>query len=889
MVSTWEAALSGKSEPHVTATRLRDRQRARRWPFALAALWFVPAPIAGGESAQSQGVSADALQVARQAMGLTTARACTLSIGESGQGWWRVVVTAGDESFAVRLWPHSVRGDQYRLIVQMHDGVLLEAPPSPVSTVRGVAEGDGDSAAAGGFVDGLLYLLVRRGNGSTHFIEPLWGRAEGAGEHDYLLYDNAAAAGPAGVCATASPMAAFALSDDGATPRGPDIACAELACDADFEFFSLYGSVPAVEERISLLTSITNLQFESQAGLRHVLTAVIVRATPTDPYWGSNSDSLLCQFITEWTNNQQAISYDVAKLFTGRDILSPDPAFVGQAATIGDVCDRQGFCNAPPAFDDGAFCYSQSDCCGSLACSSDLMAHELGHLWGAAHCPCPNHTMNATLTCSNQFSEVSLGSIIAHRDSRQCLDDVPCAPAPVCGNDQLELGEECDDGNIDVGDGCNSQCQIEDNDICANALPVFEGVTPFSTFLASSDGPPLPASCDEGQGPAFGQDIWFCYAAHCSGVATVSLCGSVYDTRLAVYSDCVCPATNERLLACSDDYCGLTGRQSQVSVPLTAGQAVLIRVGGFGLEAGVGALSIVCGPAAGLCGNGVLEPGEQCDPPDGGACSGACQWVAPANDACLGAQELTCGQSVLVDNTLATPPANGGAGDPDLPAASPSCQWNGTPVDVHSTLWYSFTAVDTSVAVRTCGSPAQRDTIVALYGGACGQLVELACDDDGCGTTDDLTSRICVGGLTPGETYRLMVGNPGGWSGSTPGPIQLEITCPCPDIGTGLGACCRGDGTCINGTASACAAWPGDFQGPGSSCAVTPCGGACAQPLRADLSGDGLTDGRDMPLFVQAVLAASQNEVEVCSADFSGDGVVGPDDASGFVAILLAP
>jgi cysteine-rich repeat protein len=37
----------------------------------------------------------------------------------------------------------------------------------------------------------------------------------------------------------------------------------------------------------------------------------------------------------------------------------------------------------------------------------------------------------------------------------------PCSPdaaAPVCGNDVLEVGEQCDDGNNEPGDGCSSTC-----------------------------------------------------------------------------------------------------------------------------------------------------------------------------------------------------------------------------------------------------------------------------------------------------------------------------------------------------------------------------------------------------------------------------------------------
>src|SRR5690606_32880717 len=36
------------------------------------------------------------------------------------------------------------------------------------------------------------------------------------------------------------------------------------------------------------------------------------------------------------------------------------------------------------------------------------------------------------------------------------------APEPECGNDVIEDGEECDDGNVAYGDGCSSECLPEE-------------------------------------------------------------------------------------------------------------------------------------------------------------------------------------------------------------------------------------------------------------------------------------------------------------------------------------------------------------------------------------------------------------------------------------------
>jgi hypothetical protein len=59
---------------------------------------------------------------------------------------------------------------------------------------------------------------------------------------------------------------------------------------------------------------------------------------------------------------------------------------------------------------------------------------------------------------------------------------------------------------------------------------------------------------------------------------TISLCGSSFDTTLAVFDSC-----GGIELACNDDYCAL---QSQLTIDLTAGQTYLIRVAGYNGQTG---------------------------------------------------------------------------------------------------------------------------------------------------------------------------------------------------------------------------------------------------------------------------------------------------------------
>jgi len=56
---------------------------------------------------------------------------------------------------------------------------------------------------------------------------------------------------------------------------------------------------------------------------------------------------------------------------------------------------------------------------------------------------------------------------------------------PVCGNGIIEEGEECDDGNLDDNDGCSSTCETEEQEICEYNVSIrYSYVNSFGTGIA---------------------------------------------------------------------------------------------------------------------------------------------------------------------------------------------------------------------------------------------------------------------------------------------------------------------------------------------------------------------------------------------------------------------
>lgn len=224
------------------------------------------------------------------------------------------------------------------------------------------------------------------------------------------------------------------------------------------------------------------------------------------------------------------------------------------------------------------------------------------------------------------------------------------------------------------------------NDDCSNAIEVYEGETLFTTYGATTDGPSEPDDCSWLGDPNIPSDIWFRYTATYDGSLIVTLCGSEYDTELAVY-DATCPIGPGEVLACNDDDCGL---QSEVILPVVAGQEYLIRIGGYLGDQGTGVLTLL--------------------------------YSSPGNDECQNA--LPVWDEDLVPGTLVGATNDGSA----------SCGYSSANPDV----WYTFTAPQDGVLhVSTCGThdgpgvDLGMDAVLSLHSGCPGTSGnEIACNDD---------------------------------------------------------------------------------------------------------------------------------------------------------------
>jgi cysteine-rich repeat protein len=201
----------------------------------------------------------------------------------------------------------------------------------------------------------------------------------------------------------------------------------------------------------------------------------------------------------------------------------------------------------------------------------------------------------------------------------------------ICGNGVLQTGEECDDGNNDNGDGCDANCVVEpDNcDFCADAAncTVTDGAPAYTgSTLNNTDSGQGDTACGILGGST---DEWMQYTTTCEGTLTIDTEGAGDpDTILEIYeSDCA------TLVECDDD--DGVDLTSSITIGVGLGETYNLRVSGWnGGSLSVFNVNIDC--ALGVCGDGTINTGEECD--DGNS---------DAGDGCSDTCQIECGNGVI--------------------------------------------------------------------------------------------------------------------------------------------------------------------------------------------------------------------------------------------------
>ena len=144
--------------------------------------------------------------------------------------------------------------------------------------------------------------------------------------------------------------------------------------------------------------------------------------------------------------------------------------------------------------------------------------------------------------------------------------------------------------------GPMASAQQPPNDSCAGALPITGEVDEFFlTFGATTDSSLFDAGVC-GFDRIF-NDVWYCYTATATGTCVVSTCqNAFFDTRIAVFNGCSCPADPSNVVSCNDNCPADTvNGTSTATFDATAGSQYLICIGSASpAQFGEGVFTVSC-------------------------------------------------------------------------------------------------------------------------------------------------------------------------------------------------------------------------------------------------------------------------------------------------------
>ncbi len=301
---------------------------------------------------------------------------------------------------------------------------------------------------------------------------------------------------------------------------------------------------------------------------------------------------------------------------------------------LGQTCVTRGFIGGELAC--SATCTLDTSACISPGCPNGVIE--------------PGEQCEGTDVAGATCTSIGLGFVggTLGCDAAACTFDTTACVAPGCGNAVLELGEQCDDGGVEPGDGCDADCMIEGviselepnedgtpqtggsgttgNDFNATAVA---NATANGTFDATVGDGLIAASFD----PMGDEDVFAFRNDHTGPVPLrVDLynfvtgigqpCGTTIDTGLHVRD------AAGASLASNDDRDGSADRCSGLLYTVPAGTTVYVHAVEYGDDATVNSYGVRFDWRVPVCGNSALEVGEQCD--DGGTdigdgCSDTCQ------------------------------------------------------------------------------------------------------------------------------------------------------------------------------------------------------------------------------------------------------------------------
>jgi hypothetical protein len=338
------------------------------------------------------------------------------ALESQARGTGHVILHAGGRVFDIELELSDLRAPGFKSVRQTVRGPVQERP-TPVATFKGHLAGEPESDVRLLIRPDLFQGYIRTAQ-EWIFIDPLRKYDRSSAPSEIVLFDDDdVRPEAAGTCGTSElvhrAQDLIERPAHKALIAAPTLGRADIATEADFEYYSLYGA--NTNSQIEGILNQVDGIYRGELALTLRIVFESVWTTASQPYTSTDSLTLLNQFLTYWNANRTGVARDLAHLFTGKN--------------MGGVVGRAYL---------AVTCSNPSNSYGlsrDYSLITKITAHEIGHNFSANHDdqvspPGATCTGSGPLMCSsvqnsgtNTFSNRSKTDITAYvNNNGACLD-----------------------------------------------------------------------------------------------------------------------------------------------------------------------------------------------------------------------------------------------------------------------------------------------------------------------------------------------------------------------------------------------------------------------------------------------------------------------------------
>lgn len=286
-----------------------------------------------------------------------------------------LAIEVGGERFVFEMEPRNLLSDRYRAEVTGDDGLRRSLPTPEVNTFKGTALGAphirGRFTITKDNFNGVVFVP-----GDWLYIEPVNNYLPDSEPAEMVAYRDSTVIHDEPFRCGASSLHHFQEQHMPKVEIDPrrnvDFATeytVDIATEADYEFVREFRNVrEANREILSILNRVEGV-YEDSLNLKLEVIYQHGWDTRDDPYSSSNGRRLLEQFQVHWNSNFLQEGYDLAHMWSGKDLD------VGGTAWIGPVCRS--------IFHSYGLSQYYPDAPSRIAFR--LAAHEMGHGFDATH------------------------------------------------------------------------------------------------------------------------------------------------------------------------------------------------------------------------------------------------------------------------------------------------------------------------------------------------------------------------------------------------------------------------------------------------------------------------------------------------------------------------